>query len=66
MFWAVLLVCLLVNIFLAKYLDFINKLCIYWTGASVIIIFVTLFSMADNIHSGEFVFAHYDASQSGW
>ena len=39
MFWAVMVICMLVNIFGAKYLDLINKICIYWTSASVIIIF---------------------------
>jgi amino acid transporter len=66
MFWAVMLVCMAVNIFGAKYLDLINKICIYWTSASVVIILITLLSMADHKRSGEFVFAHYDASQSGW
>jgi amino acid transporter len=66
MFWAVMLVCMSVNIFAAKYLDLINKVCIYWTASSVIIIIVTLLAMADNKRSGEFVFAHYDASASGW
>ena len=66
MFWAVMLVCMLVNIFGAKYLDLINKICIYWTSASVVIILITLLSMADTKRSGEFVFAHYDASASGW
>lgn len=66
MFWAVMLVCMMVNIFGAKYLDLINKICIYWTAASVVIILVTLLSMANNKRSGEFVFAHYDASASGW
>ncbi|KAF2016415.1 amino acid permease-like protein [Aaosphaeria arxii CBS 175.79] len=66
MFWAVMLVCMLINIFGAKYLDLINKVCIYWTGASVIIILITLLTMADTKRSGEFVFAHYDASASGW
>lgn len=65
-FWAVMLVCMLVNIFGAKYLDLINKICIYWTAASVVIILVTVLSMADNKRSAEFVFAHYDASESGW
>jgi len=40
MFWMVMLVCMLVNIFGSKYLDLINKMCIYWTSASVIIILV--------------------------
>jgi len=66
MFWAVMLVCLAVNVFGAKYLDLINKICIYWTSSSVVIILITLLSMADHKRSGEFVFAHYDASQSGW
>ncbi|KAI9836224.1 MAG: hypothetical protein M1819_001561 [Sarea resinae] len=66
MFWAVMLVCLLVNIFGAKYLDLINKVCIYWTCASVLIILVTLLSMSDHKRSGAYVFGHFDASQSGW
>ncbi|KAF1982185.1 amino acid permease-like protein [Aulographum hederae CBS 113979] len=66
MFWAVMFVCFMVNVFGAKYLDLINKICIYWTSASVIIILVTLLVMADHRRSGEFVFAHFDASQSGW
>ena len=65
-FWAVMFVCFLVNAFGAAYLDLINKACIYWTGASVLIIFITMFAMADDYRSGEFVFAHYDASASGW
>ncbi|KAK3709588.1 hypothetical protein LTR37_010809 [Vermiconidia calcicola] len=66
MFWAVTLVCFLVNAFGSAYLDFINKLCIYWTGASVLIIFITMFAMAPKYRSGDFVFGHYDASASGW
>ncbi|EME47359.1 hypothetical protein DOTSEDRAFT_145936 [Dothistroma septosporum NZE10] len=65
-FWAVMLVCFLINAFGARYLDIINKICIYWTAASVVIIMVTLLAMSDNYRSGEFVFAHYDASSSGW
>ncbi|KAL7895908.1 putative GABA permease [Trichoderma sp. SZMC 28014] len=65
-FWAVMLVCALVNAFGSRYLDLINKVCIYWTAASVIIIMVTLLTMADHRHSGKYVFAHYDASASGW
>lgn len=66
MFWAVMLVCALVNIFASRYLDLINKVCIYWTAASVVIILITLLTMADDRRSGEFVFGHYDASSSGW
>lgn len=66
MFWCVTLVCFLVNVFLAKYLDFINKLCIYWTGASIVILLVVLLTLGHDKRSGEFVFANYDASASGW
>ncbi|KAI5456913.1 amino acid/polyamine transporter I [Mariannaea sp. PMI_226] len=65
-FWAVMLVCALVNAFGSRYLDLINKVCIYWTAASVVIILVTVLAMAPHRHSGEYVFAHYDASASGW
>lgn len=44
----------------------INKICIFWTAASVLIILVTLLSMADTLQSGRFVFAEYNASNSGW
>ncbi|EEQ84987.1 hypothetical protein RJZ56_006695 [Blastomyces dermatitidis] len=66
MFWAVMLVCALVNVFGARYLDLINKVCIYWTAASVVIIMVTLLSMAKQKNHASFVFGHFDASTSGW
>ncbi|KAF4168337.1 hypothetical protein CNMCM6936_002793 [Aspergillus lentulus] len=66
MFWAVVLVCAMVNIFFSKYLDLINKVCIFWTAASVIIILIVLLTMADNRRDAAFVFGHYDASDSGW
>ncbi|PQE24746.1 gaba permease protein [Rutstroemia sp. NJR-2017a WRK4] len=66
MFWAVMAIAFSVNVFGAKYLDLINKICIYWTSASVIIIIVTLLVMCDDRRNVEFVFAHFDASASGW
>ncbi|OQN99623.1 hypothetical protein B0A48_14765 [Cryoendolithus antarcticus] len=69
MFWAVMLVCFLINAFGSRYLDLINKICIYWTASSVVIIMIVLLSMAPKnggFRTGEFVFAHYDASASGW
>ncbi|KAL6409734.1 Polyamine transporter TPO5 [Ilyonectria robusta] len=65
-FWAVTLICAFVNAFGSRYLDLINKVCIYWTAASVLIILITLLTMSDNKRSAEFVFTHYDASASGW
>ncbi|KAL4754918.1 hypothetical protein BDW72DRAFT_164654 [Aspergillus terricola var. indicus] len=66
MFWAVIGVCALVNVFGARWLDLINKVCIFWTGGSVIAILVVLLSMADDRRNGKFVFGHFDASESGW
>jgi amino acid permease (GABA permease) len=66
MFWAVMLISALVNIYAAAYLDWINKICIYWTSASVLIILATLLATADNKRNASFVFTHYDASASGW
>ena len=66
MFWAVMLICMAVNVFGAKYLDLINKICIYWTASSVIIIMITLLTMAPVKRPADFVFTHYDASASGW
>ncbi|OAL01987.1 amino acid permease-like protein [Phaeosphaeriaceae sp. SRC1lsM3a] len=66
MFWAVMLVCMSVNIFGAKYLDIINKICIYWTASSVVIILITLLTMADYKRNAKYVFTYYDASESGW
>ena len=66
MFWGVMLVAFSVNVFGAKHLDLINKICIYWTSASVITIIVTILVMSDNRRDAKFVFSHYDASASGW
>lgn len=65
-FWAAMLLCYLINIFGARYLDQINTLCIYWTGASILVFLVVLLVMSPAKRSGEFVFTHYDASASGW
>ena len=66
-FWCVTIICALVNIFGVKYLDLINQACMYWTGASILIILITLSATADTgRRSADYVFAHYDSSLSGW
>lgn len=64
-FWACMLLCFLINVFLSKYLDQINTLCIYWTGISILVFLVVLLTMSPTKRSGEFVFAHYEVT-SGW
>jgi len=65
-FWTVIVVAFSVNAFGAKYLDLINKVCIYWTSASVMIIIITVLVMSDDRRNAKFVFAHFDASANGW
>ncbi|CAF3692167.1 unnamed protein product [Rotaria sp. Silwood1] len=67
MYWAVLLVVLLTNIFASKHLHFINTICIYWTAASVLIILITVLTMArGGRRSAAYVFAEFDATRAGW
>ncbi|KAL4780904.1 amino acid transporter [Aspergillus varians] len=65
-FWAVVLVCFLFNAFGSKYLDIVNKLCVYWTAATSLIVLVVLFSMGHITRDAKYVFSHFDASRSGW
>ncbi|CAF1661341.1 unnamed protein product [Rotaria magnacalcarata] len=67
MYWAVLCVVLLTNIFASKHLDFINAVCVYWTAASVLIILVTVLSMGKGgRRSAAYVFTEFDATRAGW
>jgi amino acid permease (GABA permease) len=67
MYWAVLLVALFINIVAAKYLSFINTLCVFWTGASVVIILVVVLTMAKaGRRSASYVFTEFDATRAGW
>ncbi|EYE92451.1 putative GABA permease [Aspergillus ruber CBS 135680] len=67
-FWGVMGFSVLMNVFGKKYLDLVNKVCIFWTAASVIAIMVTLLVMAgdEGRRDAKWVFGHYDASKSGW
>jgi hypothetical protein len=62
----VLVVSLLTNILAAKHLDLINSVCVYWMGASVLIILVTVLTMAKEKRSVTYVFTEYDATRAGW
>lgn len=65
-FWAILAVCMLINIFGVKMLDTVNQVCIWWTGVTVLAVLIILLVMCKNKRSAEFVFTHFDSSQSGW
>ncbi|MDU4205981.1 MAG: amino acid permease [Cutibacterium acnes] len=49
-----------------SHLEFLNTLCLYWTGAGVIAIVVSLLVKAPSRNSGAYAFGHFDASASGW
>jgi len=66
MFWAVMLIHALVNIFCSRCLKFINKLAMYWIATAVLIILIVTLAMADHKNAASFVFGHYDAPASGW
>lgn len=65
-FRVVIGIAILVNVFGAKHLDLINKICIYWTAASVAVLICTILSLSKDFRSAHFVFRHFDDSQSGW
>ena len=67
MYYAVLLIALAVNLAPSRHLDRLNTACIYWTGASVLIILVTVLSMArGGRRDASYVFGEFDASRAGW
>jgi amino acid permease (GABA permease) len=66
-YWAMLLIALFTNIFAAKHLSFINTMCVFWTSASVVIILVTVLTMAKaGRRSAAYVFTEFDATRAGW
>jgi amino acid transporter len=62
MYWAVMLVCALVNIFGTRWLDLINKMCLYWTSSSVVIIMVSSCAPSKDNLRWEFTFLDHPAS----
>ncbi|KAK6330485.1 hypothetical protein TWF696_003376 [Orbilia brochopaga] len=66
MFWAVMTVCTSINAFFSKHLNLLNTICMIWTAASVLILLVVLLATARHRNTASYVFAHYDASRSGY
>lgn len=65
-FWAVIAVCFLINVFGARYLGMINTMCVYWTGGMCLVVMVTILVMSKEKRSAGFVFGNFDTSRSGW
>ncbi|KAF3919873.1 hypothetical protein ABW21_db0202693 [Orbilia brochopaga] len=66
MFWAVMALCTGINAFFSKHLNLLNTICMIWTAASVLILLVVLLATARHRNTASYVFAHYDASRSGY
>ncbi|PWN48104.1 amino acid transporter [Violaceomyces palustris] len=67
-FWACMVVSAVINAFGVKgrYLDALNRASFYWTGATCLIIMITVLVMAkDGRRSAEFVFSGWE-NTSGW
>ncbi|KAH8090415.1 amino acid/polyamine transporter I [Filobasidium floriforme] len=65
-YWLCLIFSLSINVFFNSHLDKLNKVCLWWTGASVIIIIVTLLVKAPRRNSAAYAFGEFDASASGY
>lgn len=55
-----------VNFKFSKYLEHINKLCIFWSITSVLIIDILLIIFAKKTNSIKHILTHFDNSRSGW
>ncbi|TIA83876.1 hypothetical protein E3P92_01816 [Wallemia ichthyophaga] len=66
LFLAVLLICFSANFLKQKHLDALNTFSIYWTGGTVVVVLITVLSMARNGRtSGAFAFGGFQVN-SGW
>lgn len=56
----------LINLQFQKYLEKLNKLCIYWTIYTIIIMDFLLLIFSTEYHDLKYIFTNFDASRSGW
>lgn len=56
----------LVNTFCQRYLEKFNKLCIYWTIYTILIMDILLLLFSTTSHDLHYVLTNFDASRSGW
>lgn len=66
MFYVVVTICGVVNLKFSRYLELINKLCVYWIIYAILFIDILLLIFAKEYHSLKYVFTHFDNSLSGW
>lgn len=55
-----------INFKCSRYLEHINKLCIFWSISTVIVVDILLLIFAKHTNSALHIFTHFDNSRSGW
>jgi amino acid transporter len=66
MFYIVVTVCGVINLKFSRYLELINKLCVYWIIYAILFIDILLLIFSNKYHSLSYIFTHFDNSFSGW
>lgn len=65
-YYIVVFVCGITNARFPFILEKINKLCIYWTIYTVLVMDILLILFASSYHDIKFILTHFNASRSGW
>ncbi|ODV61487.1 Tpo5p, partial [Ascoidea rubescens DSM 1968] len=65
-FFLLVLICAIINLKFSKHLDRINKVCIYWTIYTVLIIDILLMIFSPRFNDLKSIFTSFDSSRSGW
>lgn len=65
-YFILLAIVTLINYKLSKYLEYINKACIFWSIGTVLVIGILLVIFSKITHSATHILGHFDNSRSGW
>lgn len=65
-FYIVVTVCGVINLNFSRYMELINKICVYWIIYAILLIDILLLIFAREYHSLKYIFTHFDNSRSGW
>ncbi|KAH3662385.1 hypothetical protein OGAPHI_005637 [Ogataea philodendri] len=66
LYFAIIIFSALVNLKFQKHLERINKLCIYWTIYTVLVMDFLLMLFSSDFHDIKHILTNFDASRSGW
>ncbi|ODV83717.1 hypothetical protein CANARDRAFT_9281 [[Candida] arabinofermentans NRRL YB-2248] len=65
-YFGIIALCTLVNLKFQSQLERINKLCIYWTIYTVLVMDFLLMIFSNDFHDLKYILTNFDASRSGW